>query len=166
VSDFNAISWQALAVAAVVAVLTAIAGGVMTVTGDWYQALRMPAWKPPDWAFGPVWTTIFVLAVLAAAIGWGKAQGDAARMVLVGLFALNVALNVLWNVLFFALRRPDWALIETGALWLSIAALMLALWPISATASLLLAPYLVWVSIAWALNGAIVRLNAPFARTA
>ncbi len=165
-SDFAAISWPALAASFAVAVVVALAGGLMTDTGAWYQRMRFPSWKPPDWAFGPVWTTIFLLAVLSAAIGWGKAGGGGTQALIAALFLLNAGLNILWNVLFFTLRRPDWAFVETGALWLSIAALIAALWPVSVTAALLLLPYLAWVSVAWALNGAIVRLNAPFARTA
>ncbi len=150
-----------LGVAALVAVLTAVAGGVMTDTGAWYRSLRFPAWKPPDWAFGPIWTAILIMAVLSAAIGW-RAAPEAARPVVAALFGLNAALNIFWNVLFFRLRRPDWALVETGALWLSAAAIAAYLWPISTTASLLMLPYVVWVAIAAALNFAILRLNPPF----
>jgi tryptophan-rich sensory protein len=64
--------------------------------------------------------------------------------------------------LFFRWRRPDWALVETGFLWLSVAAIVAFLWPVSPAASLLMVPYLVWVSIAAVLNFDIVRLNAPF----
>jgi tryptophan-rich sensory protein len=78
------------------------------------------------------------------------------------LFGVNAGLNVVWSGLYFGLHRPDWALAEVGLLWLSIAALMRGLWPLSRTASLLVAPYLVWVSVAAALNLATVQLNGPF----
>jgi tryptophan-rich sensory protein len=71
-------------------------------------------------------------------------------------------LNVLWSLLFFRLRRPDWALVEVGFLWLSILALMIVLFRYSRLAGLLLLPYLVWVGFAGALNFAVVRLNGPF----
>jgi tryptophan-rich sensory protein len=80
----------------------------------------------------------------------------------VSLFALNLALNVLWSVLFFALRRPDWALAEVVALWMSIAVLIGVLARHPRSGAWLLAPYLAWVSFAAVLNLAIVRLNAPF----
>ncbi len=70
-----------------------------------------------------------------------------------------------WSPLFFTLRRPDWALAEIPLLWLSILALIVGLAPISTLAALLLAPYLVWVSVAAALNLEIVRLNGPFGRS-
>ncbi|HEY3846054.1 MAG TPA: TspO/MBR family protein [Acetobacteraceae bacterium] len=71
-------------------------------------------------------------------------------------------LNILWSPLFFKLRRPDWALIEVPFLWLSILAPIVLLAPISRTASLLMTPYLVWVSFAAVLNLTIVQLNRPF----
>jgi tryptophan-rich sensory protein len=161
--DVMVAQWPALLVATAVTVLVAVAGGVLTEIGPWYNSLRFPAWKPPNWAFGPVWTVIFTLSIACAVLAWAATAPGLPRTVLVGLFLLNAALNVLWNILFFTLRRPDWALLETALLWLSVAALIVFIWPMSPVASLLLAPYLVWVSIAGALNRAIVQLNAPFA---
>ncbi|HEY4986895.1 MAG TPA: TspO/MBR family protein, partial [Bradyrhizobium sp.] len=81
----------------------------------------------------------------------------------IGLFALNGFLNVLWSSLFFALRRPDWALIEVVFLWLSILLPIGVFWRLARPASLYLLPYLAWVSFAALLNLAVVGLNAPFA---
>jgi tryptophan-rich sensory protein len=85
------------------------------------------------------------------------------RTLVAVFFSLNIALHLAWSPLFFNLQRPDWALIEVPFLWLSIVVLMIALHPISPLASLLLTPYLLWVSFAAFLNFTIVRLNAPFA---
>lgn len=79
------------------------------------------------------------------------------------LFATNAVFHALWSPLFFRARRPDWALIEVVFLWASLVALVAGLWPISHRASLLIVPYLAWVSFAAWLNSAIVRLNRPFA---
>jgi tryptophan-rich sensory protein len=165
VIETMAAHWPAFAVAGVLALLVAVIGGVLTEIGPWYNSLRFPSWKPPNWLFGPVWTTIFTLCVISAGLAWAGSAGGQ-RNWLVALFALNAGFNILWNILFFKLRRPDWALVETAFLWLSVAALMLFIWPLSSTASLLLAPYLTWVTIAGCLNLAIVRLNAPFAGVA
>ncbi len=78
------------------------------------------------------------------------------------LFALNGFVNVFWSLLFFRLRRPDWALAEVGFLWLSILVLIVYLGRIHRTSGWLLAPYLAWVSFAATLNVAVVRLNGPF----
>jgi tryptophan-rich sensory protein len=75
------------------------------------------------------------------------------------LFGLNALLNVAWSALFFRLHRPDWALLEVVLLWLSIAMLIVLLARISGRASLLLVPYLAWVSFAGVLNWAVVQLN-------
>lgn len=149
--------------AAGAALLVAMLGGTMTDTGAWYQTLVKPAWQPPDWAFAPAWTIIFALAAAAAAIAWRDAPDRATREWIVGLFALNGFLNVLWSLLFFQLRRPDWALAEVVVLWGSIALLIAFLRRFSASAARLLIPYLAWVTFAGVLNAAVVRLNPSFA---
>jgi translocator protein len=105
---------------------------------------------------------ILAMASLSAYLAWRNAQDRRDRIVIVILFCVNGALNILWSPLFFKLRRPDWALLEVPLLWLSILASVVLLAPISGTASLLLAPYLVWVTFAAILNLTIVRLNRPF----
>lgn len=149
-------------VATLVAITTAVVGGLLTNLGPWYFALKQPTWKPPDWAFGPAWTLIFACTAASAVFGWWAARGTGKRAMLVVLFIANAVLNSLWSLLFFFLQRPDWALMEVPFLWLSIAALMWALWPHSKRATLLLVPYLLWVTFAANLNWAIVKMNAPF----
>ncbi|MES2974255.1 MAG: TspO/MBR family protein [Pseudomonadota bacterium] len=148
--------------AALAATLVAGLGALMTDLGPWYRSLAQPSWKPPDWAFGPAWTVIFALAAASGVAAWRTAPDKASREWLLALFALNGFLNVLWSLLYFRLRRPDWALLEVGLLWLSVLVLMLVLGRWSRKASVLLAPYLVWIAFAGALNWATVRLNGPF----
>jgi benzodiazapine receptor len=154
--------WKPVLVAAAAALFVAVLGALMTDLGPWYAGLRQPPWKPPDWAFGPVWTTIFALAAAAGVIGWRHAPSRASRELLLVLFALNGFLNVFWSLLFFRLHRPDWALLEVPFLWLSVLALIVVLARYARVAAWLLAPYLVWVTIAAALNWQTVRLNGPF----
>jgi tryptophan-rich sensory protein len=146
-----------------VAVLASVAGRLATDIGPWYGALAKPSWQPPDWAFGPVWTTIYALCVVAATLAWRRAPTAAARRHLLAAFGINLVLNIGWSVLFFRLQRPDFALGGICMLWLSIAALIFLVWPWSRLASLLLAPYLAWVGFAAFLNLTIVQLNGPFA---
>ena len=138
------------------------AGGLLTDVGPWYLALRKPAWKPPDWLFAPAWTIIFICGGWATVLAWQGAPDAQGRSLVGLLMSANGLLNILWSGLFFKLRRPDWALVEVVALWLSIAAPMVLLAPFSAAVPWLLAPYLVWVSFASVLNLAYVRLNGPF----
>jgi benzodiazapine receptor len=155
--------WGPILVAAIAACAVAAVGGMATQIGPWYRQLRKPSWQPPDWAFAPAWTLIFTLTAWAGVLGWYHAPDDATRATLIAVFAANGLLNMLWSFLFFRWRRPDWALLEVVALWLSIAVLIGTLAGLSTLGSWLLVPYLLWVSFAAYLNLTIVRLNRPFA---
>ncbi len=155
--------WKPVAVAVAAALSVAILGGLATDIGPWYAALRKPPWQPPDWLFGPVWTTIYALVVIAGVRAWRRSADKASREWLLALFACNAFVNVLWSLLFFRLHRPDWALLETGVLWSSVLALCIAVGRRDRTGGALLLPYLAWVSFASVLNVVIVTLNAPFA---
>jgi translocator protein len=160
----TALAWlqtpEAIAIA--IGLITAIAGGLLTEIGPWYKTLKNPKWKPPDWAFGPIWTVIITLAVIAGILAWRQTTTPFDRQHLLLSFGVNCVLNAGWSGLFFKLRRPDWALVETCFLWASIIWMMFAIYPLSTTAALLLVPYLIWVSIASILNWKIVQLNKPF----
>lgn len=150
---------QAIAIAALGALAVALLGGLSTDIGPWYQALRKPSWQPPDWLFGPVWTFIYACTALAAARAWTAACTAGARRSLLLAIAANALLNLLWSLLFFKLQRPDWALVEVVALWLSILMMLLLFRRHDRVAGLLLLPYLAWVAFAAVLNQAVVRLN-------
>lgn len=149
-------------IGAAAAIAVAAVGGTLTDLGPWYQRLAKPWWQPPGPAFGVIWTVIFAFATASGVTAWREARLNSTRESLIGLFALNGFLNVFWSLLFFRLHRPDWALWEVAGFWLSIAALMIVLARFSRLASLLLAPYLIWVSVAGYLNYEVVRLNPPF----
>ena len=154
--------WGPPVVAAAAAVLVAMAGALLTTIDAWYRGLRVPAWKPPDWAFGPVWSVIIASSATAAVLAWNGDADPEARRVLLAAYAVNGLLNIAWSLLFFRLRRPDWALVEVAGLWLSILALVLVTGRVSPDAGLLNLPYLIWVSVAACLNLRIVRLNPRF----
>jgi translocator protein len=155
--------WTPIIIAAGVAIFLGAFGGLMTPIDDWYGNLRKPRLQPPNWLFGPAWTIILGLAAWSAVVAWNAAPDASARATVIILFAANALFHALWSPLFFRMRRPDLALIEVVFLWGSLVALVIGLWPISPMASLLIVPYLVWVSFASWLNSAIVRLNRPFA---
>ena len=154
--------WATIAVAGLAASAVAAIGGLMTEIGPWYEGLNFPPWRPPNWLFGPVWTLIFIFAAASGVIAWHDAPDQSARVSLIAMFAANALLNVAWSPLFFKLRRPDWAFAELLFYWVSILALAVFAFRISATAGWLLAPYLAWVSFAGYLNWRMVALNAPF----
>ncbi len=144
------------------ALLLCIVGGLLTTIGPWYRGLRKPSLQPPDWLFGPAWTIILALAAASAGLAWNATPDIGMRARIVILFGLNALFHALWSPLFFKLRRPDWALVEVVFLWASLVALVVGLMPISRTASLLILPYLLWVTFATWLNYMIIRLNGPF----
>lgn len=151
---------HAILTAAVLAICVAGLGALATDLGPWYQQLRKPVWMPPDWVFGPAWTLIFGLTALSAVQAWHNNYQPQFRRRLLWLFGINGVLNILWSVLFFRFKRPDWALVEVVFLWLSVAALVIFL--IRARnrgAAGLLVPYLAWVTFAAVLNWSVVRLN-------
>jgi tryptophan-rich sensory protein len=144
--------------------MVAVAGAVLTDISSWYHNLRKPSWKPPDWAFGPIWTVILAMVAIAGALAWQAAGTAGGKPLLAGVLLVNAALHILWNWFFFKLRRPDWALAEVVLLWLSILSMIVVLGRLSTAAGLLLLPYIVWVSVAAFLNYRIVTLNGPFGK--
>lgn len=135
-------------------VLTASTGAIFK-PGEWYIALEKPSWNPPDWVFPVVWTTLYLMIAYAGWLVWDAAGWSLAIV----LWGVQLLLNAAWSWLFFGRRRMDQAFIDVMALWLCIAAFIALAWPISTLAALLFLPYLLWVSIAGALNLTVWRLN-------
>ena len=150
---------QWLVLAGLVAVCLAVGGlgGWVTspAVAEWYPTLVKPTWSPPSWLFGPVWTALYIMMAIAAWLVWKAGNAKAA----LGLFALQLAFNCAWSFLFFGARSPALALVDIALMWLAILATIFAFQSKSTTAALLMAPYLVWVSFAAALNAAIWALN-------
>ena len=99
-----------IVIAAAAVSVVALVGGLLTDVGPWYESLRFPRLRPPNWLFGPAWTVIFILIAAAGVVAWESAEDPATRFRLVALFFVNGVLNLLWSPLFFKMRRPDWAL--------------------------------------------------------
>jgi tryptophan-rich sensory protein len=152
--------WAALVVALAASALAQGVGAWLTARSvtTWYPALAKPAWTPPGWLFGPVWTGLYVLMAVAAWLVWR----ERARRPVGGALALHgiqLVLNVTWSGLFFGLESPEAGLVGIAALWLAIAATLVAFGRARPLAAWLLAPYLAWVSYAAGLNWALWRLN-------
>lgn len=136
-------------------------GGAATEIGPWYFQLQKPSWQPPDWLFGPAWTTIYILTSIAGVKAWRRAD-EVQRRYFLGALLLNLVLNLFWSLIFFTSQRPDIALLEVVPLWLSILLMVPLVRNYSPQSALLLLPYLGWVAFAAYLNWTIVKLNAPF----
>jgi tryptophan-rich sensory protein len=136
-------------------------GGAFTARAipTWYAQLSKPAWTPPGWLFGPVWSLLYLMMGVAAWLVWRRGASAAVAAPL-ALFGVQLALNVAWSGLFFGLRRPGTAFAEIVVLWCSIAATLFAFWRVTPSAGWLMLPYLAWVTYASALNFTIWRMNA------
>ncbi len=153
-------SRQTLALLGWLALTFAAATSAFFVSIDgWFETLNKPSWNPPSWLFGPVWTTLYAMMAVAAWLVW-RHGGWKSQRVALGLFVLQWALNAAWTPLFFGMQRPDLALIDIVLLWLAITATIVAFWRVSTLASVLLLPYLAWVSFAAFLNFTIWRMNS------
>lgn len=148
-------AWIAACEAAGVLAALATAPQVST----WYAGLVQPPWTPPGWLFGPVWTALYALMGVAAARVWIRHRAGRTGRRSLAAFVLQLALNAAWSFLFFGLHSPALGLADIAVMWALIAALVLWWWRLERLSSLLLVPYLAWVSFAAALNVAVWRLN-------
>jgi benzodiazapine receptor len=148
----------ALAAPFVVAAIGGIATGSSVST--WYPTLNKPAWNPPAWIFGPVWTLLYLMMGIASWLVWQKrGQNEAPVRRALGWYGLQLGLNLGWSVIFFGLRQVGLALIEIVALWSALLITIVKFRRIRRDAAGLLLPYLLWTTFATALNAAIWWLN-------
>lgn len=148
-------SWDWSLLVFFVLVVVAASSGVLFQPGEWYATLRKPRWTPPNWLFGPVWSVLYIMIAIAGWMVWKAAPGSAAMW----LWGLQLVLNAAWSGLFFGMRRMDLAFYCVAALWICVAGFIVAAAGISAGAALLFVPYLIWVTIAAALNRTVWRMN-------
>ena len=139
--------------------LAAAVAAAGSVTADtFYAQLALPAWAPPAWVFGPVWTTLYAIMGIAAWLVW-RARGFGRALSALLLYLLQLGVNVLWSWLFFHWHLGLLALADILLLLTLVLATMIAFWRIHAPAGWLLVPYFLWVGFASALNYAIWQLN-------
>jgi translocator protein len=136
------------------------AGGWLTASGvaTWYPRVVKPSWTPPDWLFGPVWTTLYIMIGCAGWLVWRSCDAPGRRVALVAWVA-QLVLNFIWSPLFFGFHAVGLALIDIYLLWLLIGRFFFTAWFLSRPAAFLFLPYWVWVSFATALNLAIWLMN-------
>jgi len=153
-------SMLALAVCIAACFSAAAIGGIATsqTVGTWYRSLSKPHWTPPGWLFGPVWSALYLMMAVAAWLVWRRHNATAVRWPL-SLFTVQLILNAVWSWLFFALRSPGVAFAEIAVLWCAILWTLVLFGRVTKLAGWLMAPYLIWVAFAGALNLAIWRLN-------
>ncbi|MFX1520193.1 MAG: TspO/MBR family protein [Promethearchaeota archaeon] len=125
----------------------------------WYATLNKPVFTPPNWLFGPVWTTLYTLMGISAFLVWRRGLDEQKVRIGMIFFAIQLLLNGLWTPIFFGLKELFAALIIIIILWITILLTIISFSRISLTPGILLMPYIAWVSLATALNYAIFVLN-------
>lgn len=173
-----------LLISIIICQLAGIVGSIFTIKEikDWYIYLNKPSFNPPNWIFGPVWTILYVLMGISLYLVWkngfavknniktlGKKPwnrysekfwfGSWQKINIISIFCLQLLLNTLWSIIFFGMNQPGIAFFELLMLWVSILYMMINFYRVSKISSLLLIPYLLWVSFAGFLNLFIWILN-------
>jgi benzodiazapine receptor len=137
-----------------------ILGSIFTIPSitTWYSHLNKPVFNPPNWIFGPVWTSLYLLLGVSLYLILEKKLKKEKNLILM-VFSVQLFLNFLWSIIFFGMHLPMIAFIEIAFLWGSIVWLVVNFWRFSRPASLILVPYLCWVSFAAILNLTVAILN-------
>ncbi|UCG31339.1 MAG: tryptophan-rich sensory protein [candidate division WOR-3 bacterium] len=141
--------------------LAGLVGSIFTTPTipTWYASLNKPSFNPPNWLFGPVWIFLFVLMGVSLFLVWRERSDIPHVKPALLIFGLQLALNVLWSAVFFGLKSPIGGFIVIVVLWVAIFTTILRFRKVSELASILLIPYIVWVTFAGILNFAIFHLN-------
>ncbi len=151
---------QALILSVGITIIIGMIGGFVTAgsVGSWFVEINKPSWNPPNWIFGPVWTTLYIMMGIAIFLVWLKRKQQSIKLVM-GLYIIQLLLNMLWSLLFFGLQNPQLAFFEVVVLLFAIILTSIHFWKISKAATLLMIPYILWVSFATILNFSIWQLN-------
>lgn len=136
-----------------------VLGSIFTISSipTWYATLNKPPFSPPNWVFGPVWTTLYILMGISLYLVWvSKSKVKSSAL---NIFWIQLALNTLWSIIFFGLKNPSLAFVDIIALWIVIFLTIKSFYKINKLAGNLLVPYLLWVTFATILNLSVVILN-------
>ena len=126
----------------------------------WYAKLNKPSFAPPGWLFDPIWSVLYLIIPISAFLVWRKNGGSKPVRNGLILCAGQMVFNLLWWFFFFALRSPVLGLIDIAILWIFIFHTILKFSRISKPASMLLIPYILWISFLVVLNFSILMLNS------
>lgn len=125
---------------------------------EWYQYLQKPVFSPPNWIFGPVWTLLYILMGVGLYLIWESEKSDL-RSKAIKIFSVQLALNFAWSFIFFEFRLTGVAFFEILLVWIAVLGMIISFYRVNKLAALLQIPYILWVTFASALNGAVWYLN-------
>jgi len=124
----------------------------------WYANLAKPVWTPAEWLFGPVWSCLYLAMTMSAIMVWLERDREDVCGPL-GLFGVQLGANLAWCIFFFTLRSPVLGMLDLAVCWFAIAATIVEFYRVNKLAGVLLAPYLLWVTYAGAVNAEIMAMN-------
>jgi translocator protein len=152
--------WISLLVCIAIPLVTGSLAGLANVNSinNWYATLAKPSFNPPNYLFGPVWTVLYILMGISLYFIFQSPKSELRNTALF-IFAIQLLLNLSWSFIFFYFQSPFYALIIIIAMWIGILLMIISFFRISHPAAYLQIPYLLWVSFATVLNGAIWYLN-------
>lgn len=147
-------------IAAAICLALGLASGMSTTSeiGSWYTTIQKPSWNPPNWIFGPMWTTLYILMGLAMARIWHSDHPLKSKAMTA--FAIQFLLNMAWSFIFFNRHAIGTALIEILVLLSAILYTTYLFGKIDKKAAYMMVPYIFWVAFATFLNGTIWGLNS------
>ena len=134
----------------------AASSGALFKPDEWYRTLRKPFWTPPPWVFPVVWTPLYLMIAISGWLAW---QAGGLATLPFAFYAAQLVFNAAWSGLFFGMRRADLAFVDLILMGFTILVTLIGFAQVSEAAAWLLAPYLLWVTIAGALNLSVWRLN-------
>jgi tryptophan-rich sensory protein len=155
-------NYSKLIISLIIPQIAGAIGAVFTTSSisGWYAILQKPSFSPPNWIFGPVWTALFLLMGISLYLVWNNGAIDAkTKNTAFIIFGIQLALNVLWSILFFGLKSPGASLMEIFLLIVAIIINAVYFYKISPVAGWLFLPYILWTSFASVLNFFIWKLN-------
>ena len=140
--------------------LAAFLGSIATFSSvsSWYTTINKPTFSPPNWIFGPVWTTLYTLMGISMWIIYLEKEKINIKNQSF-FFFIQLFFNSIWSYLFFYLKNPLYGLIDIIFLWILILLTIISFWKVNKKAAILLIPYILWVSFAGFLNFMIWKLN-------
>lgn len=152
--------WIKLIICILICQLAGIIGSLFTISSitSWYVNLNKPFFTPPGWLFGPVWLTLYTLMGISLYLIWNEKSKGKIRTPL-ALFSIQLVLNALWSIMFFGFQLIFYGLVEIIIMWIFIALTMFSFYRISRNATIILIPYIAWVTIATLLNYFVWVLN-------
>ena len=151
----------------VISILASLAAGgigslfTFKAIPTWYAGLKKPPYTPPNRAFGPIWTTLYLLMGISVFLVWQNGLDTNGALLAFTLFWVQLVFNILWSIIFFWMKSKGGGVIIIILLWLLILAALIASFRVSGWAGVLLIPYLIWVSLASYLNIGVWLLNKP-----